>query len=876
MKKGMLSDHVHQLLARLKNVKATPNGWDACCPAHDDAHPSLSNAVGEGGRILIHCRSQGCSAEQITAALDLTMTSLFTPQSNGTPKPEIEAFYDYRDEKGNLLFQVVRFRPRVVDGKPKKDFRQRRPDGKGGYVWKLKGVRRVLYRLPQLVQADPKKLVFVVEGEKDVDNLSKLGLIATTNPQGAGKWRSEYNDALAGRHVVIIPDNDEPGREHARKVAQALRAGAASVRIVELPGLPEKGDVSDWLRSPGNDKEALLKLAEAAPTVANGATDEAPEGGNSESPAAALLLQSAADAVLFHAPDKTAYASVPIGEGDAASAPRATLPIRSRAFRSWLAHRYYRATQKAARAQLLTDAVAHFEARALFDGPCLDVFCRVGTDSAGTIWLDLGCPGWKAVKITAQGWQITDRPPVKLRRSASLLALPSPVPGGSIKELRPFVNVRDEDWPLLVVCLLAVLRPRGPYPVVICHGLQGSAKSTTARVLRAVTDPSSAPLRCEPREARDLMIMANNSWVVALDNLSSLPPWLSDALCRLSTGGGFSTRQLFTDADEVVFEAQRPVLLTGIEELATRSDLLDRSVILQLPTIPEEKYRTEAELWAEFEKARPRILGALLDALAGALKHLPAVQLHRKTRMADFATWGAAVEMALGWKQGTFLEAYTGNRGAADELAVESSPLYGPLCQLVQAGEWQGTPTALWERLTEIAGQTVARSQSWPKRANALTRQLKRLTPNLHRLGFEIDLDIRKGDKKGSRQIRIGRAPAAGNSSSEAPEAPETGAGPTVSDAPPPGSDAPEPGSDGCPPPQNAEEDLPAGASGASDGSPPPFCKTCDNPPLPGEPLCAGCKATVWASPAQPAPTPPPPKSKASAPAFEFPDPAHC
>ena len=166
------------------------------------------------------------------------------------------------------------------------------------------------------------------------------------------------------------------------------------------------------------------------------------------------------------------------------------------------------------------------------------------------------------------------------------------------------------------------------------HGEQGSAKSTTARVLRALVDPSTAPLRSEPRELRDLMIAASNAWVISLDNISRVPYWLSDALCRLSTGGGFSTRELYTDRDETLFDAQRPLILNGIEELAVRGDLLDRCLILYLPCIPEEKRRAELTFWDEFESERPAILGATLGAVSGALRRLPKVKLTEMPRMA--------------------------------------------------------------------------------------------------------------------------------------------------------------------------------------------------------------------------------------------------
>jgi hypothetical protein len=171
-------------------------------------------------------------------------------------KSRIVATYDYRDERGTLLFQVVRYVP--------KDFRQRRPDGKGGWVYDLEGVQRVLYCLPELAGDANGRPVFVVEGEKDSDSLHAIGLLATTAPMGAGKWRLEYSESLRGRHVIVLPDNDDPGRQHAQAVAEALSGFASSVAVLELPGLPPKGDVSDWLAS-GGDKETLLKLAQDCP-----------------------------------------------------------------------------------------------------------------------------------------------------------------------------------------------------------------------------------------------------------------------------------------------------------------------------------------------------------------------------------------------------------------------------------------------------------------------------------------------------------------------------------------------------------------------------------------------------------------------------------
>src|SRR5215213_1483583 len=201
-----------------------------------------------------------------------------------------------------------------------------------------------------------------------------------------------------------------------------------------------------------------------------------------------------------------------------------------------------------------------------------------------------------------------------------MLALPVPEKAvGAERLLRAFLNIREDDhdsWYLLLAWLVQTRRPQGKFPILILQGEQGSAKSTVERLLRALVDPSIAPLRTTPRNEQDLIIAATNSWCVAFDNISNLPPWTSDALCRLSTGGGFSARELYTDSEEVLFDATRPVILNGITDVATRPDLLDRALVVRLPPIPEESRTPEAELWPDFDHARPAILGALFEAVA--------------------------------------------------------------------------------------------------------------------------------------------------------------------------------------------------------------------------------------------------------------------
>jgi hypothetical protein len=277
----MSHDPIANLLDRLSNVTTRGKGWKATCPAHDDGKPSLDIDRGDDGRALVICRS-GCTTDAVVKALGLTLADLMPANGvdhaalsakwakrGGTtkaPPGKIAATYDYHDADGALLFQVVRFDP--------KDFRQRRPDGKGGWTWKLDGTPRPLYRLPAVARADAGALVFSVEGEKDADRLAGEGLIATTTSGGAGNAHHTDLTPLHGRHVVIIPDADDAGRNHARELIEALVGKASSVRLLELSDLPPKGDASDWFNA-GHDAEELVRLAEAAPVLKAGDVEPA-------------------------------------------------------------------------------------------------------------------------------------------------------------------------------------------------------------------------------------------------------------------------------------------------------------------------------------------------------------------------------------------------------------------------------------------------------------------------------------------------------------------------------------------------------------------------------------------------------------------------
>jgi hypothetical protein len=329
---------------------------------------------------------------------------------------------------------------------------------------------------------------------------------------------------------------------------------------------------------------------------------------------------------------------------------------------------------------------------------------------------------------------------------------------GNLNTLRDFLNFGPGDdavWALFAACVVQALRGDSHYPPLVIYGEHGSAKTTAAKMYRRLIDPNKSDLRSPPRNETDLFIQAMNGQVLGYDNLSGLPPWLSDALCRISTGGGMSTRKLYTDNGEVIFDGTRPVVLNGIEEIATRSDLMDRAVILTLPAIPPEKRRLESELWRAFDTAHPYILGGLLDAVSLGLRNLAQVRLDKSPRMADFARWAVACEPAFGVPEGTFLAAYTTNRDNANRSAIEAATIGPYIQQLINdlpEGDWSGTMTELLAELVRIAPETITKQTSWPKRPSVLSNKLTTITPNLRAEGIHVERD--KKDRN-TKMVRI-------------------------------------------------------------------------------------------------------------------------
>src|SRR5437868_6298284 len=300
-------------------------------------------------------------------------------------------------------------------------------------------------------------------------------------------------------------------------------------------------------------------------------------------------------------------------------------PLKSRAAKRYFAGLYFRKVDRAPPGQALQDAIQTLEAKAIFEGAQHTPFVRIAADADST-YLDLVNELWEVVQLKASGWKVipADEAPVRFRRSKAMSSLPKPTHGGDITALRSLLNLGDDDaWVLTCAYLLGCFQPKGPYPVLGLSGEQGSGKSTAARLLRDCIDPNISPLRALPKSERDLLVAATHSWLLAFDNLSGLADWMSDALCRLSTGGGLSTRELYSDGVEFLLDATRPTILNGIADIILRNDLADRAIVLHLPTITEKARLSEREIDAQFAANHAGILGALLSAVAYGMKALP-------------------------------------------------------------------------------------------------------------------------------------------------------------------------------------------------------------------------------------------------------------
>lgn len=427
-------------------------------------------------------------------------------------------------------------------------------------------------------------------------------------------------------------------------------------------------------------------------------------------------------------------------------------PVNSIQFKRRLQRRYYQLYNKTPYNQAVQDVLDQATGIALFESNEEEVYIRVAR-TAENIIIDRNDG---TVIITPNKWEDVAFNNANFWRPQGLNSLPEPKRGGnSLALLRNYLNFEtDSDFQLLVAWLLTAYNPDIACPILTLQGEQGSAKSTNAKVLRSLIDPNGAMITPAPRNERDLVIQAQNSRVLCLDNLSGLKKWLSDALCRICTGTGFTTRRFYTNDEQEIFKIMRPIILNGIDDIATRGDLLDRSIVLNLPAIPAHKRRDERNFWSAFKQDQPTILAALYDVIAAGLAE-PKPQFSELPRMADFAEWITRCEIALNWDNGSMIQAYNGNKDNAIETGLDGDYLASALIKILDGkSHYEGTATNLVEKVKGVAPEV---NEKYLPTTKTLKNRLTRLAPALRKIG--ITWEYKRKGSDGSRTYILDNEP---------------------------------------------------------------------------------------------------------------------
>jgi hypothetical protein len=459
--------------------------------------------------------------------------------------------------------------------------------------------------------------------------------------------------------------------------------------------------------------------------------DELPGGGEA-SILDELVSLARAQCHLHHDADRKAVAVIPT------PGRQEVWRVYSTGYEEWLRSAYWQAKETGVPETTMKSALATIAAAGINDGEQIDIHVRAARDEAGYL-IDLCDEQWRAVLVTPTGWQVLDHSPAYFTRTQSMRPLPEPQRGGDIGLLWQHTNIPGNRRVMVLTWLLDSFRPDTPFPVLELVGEQGSAKSTTQAVLRSLVDPNKVMLRGRPKTVEDIFVAAANNWLVSYENLSGLTAEQQDAFCTLSTGGGFASRQLYTNGEEHIMETKRPVVLNGIAVVATRPDLIDRVIHVDMPTIPSEARKDDADTSADWERDRPLVFGALLDLFADALRILPKVVLAHKQRMADYERFGEAVARALGFEPGEFQRQYAELVRAGIDRALESNAVAQVLDKYfeerISPWNWQGTAGQLYDLLNN---QIIPDRSTWPKSPKGLADQLRRIAPAYRAKGIEI------------------------------------------------------------------------------------------------------------------------------------------
>jgi hypothetical protein len=643
--------------------------------------------------------------------------------------------------QGDVTYQIRPDNPRVMKGeKVRYETPARQPNRIDAHPFIKKHL------------GDPSVRLFITEGVRKADALvSKdeccIALLGVwnwkgTNAAGGKTVLPDFDDiAWNDRKVYIVFDSDartKPGVQRATvRLKDVLGNRGADVHGIRLPAARDgsKQGLDDYLAA-GHTVDDLMELVE---------TEQEAQASAKPPSQATQLMELGRKLYRFgRSFSDESFAVSKSGPNVARS-----LRFGGSSLRAELAKHYAREHGSVPTQTALTNVFNVFDGWCL-EQPAEELAVRMGRHNDSVI-IDMGDDAGRAIAISRDGWQVLPQSPVLFRRSELTNPLPEPTRGGSIDDARRFFNMDDQSWVIFKGFLVASMMPGFPHPILLIRGQQGSAKSTSAKMLVELADPSPSPLRAVPRSQDDFAIMAAGSCMFAMDNLSFIPEWLSDALCRAVTGDAWIKRANYTDGGLSVHSYQRTIVLTAIDVGAMRGDLADRILPVDLEPIPKRQRKEEKVLLADFYAARPRILGSLLDLVAETMKAMGATRPTELPRMADFGRVLAAMDHATGTNAfQTYLQ-------MTDTIAIEvteGDEVAQALKSWVSGDVKTYSDTATgWLRI--LTNQTERPSKFWPATPQHLSGRLKRLAPNLKLIGLEIEFG--RAGKEGTKAIVVRR-----------------------------------------------------------------------------------------------------------------------
>jgi len=641
--------------------------------------------------------------------------------------------------------------------------------GGARYLTTGAGKLPLAYNLPECENAlrDGALDVWITDAELSTWHLHQIGVAAVSpfNLHGAAGGILKELARMGARRVQICTGNTHDGAHAALQFLAAAKKAELTAIARALPG-PVGFTLADLRGRCKTDeafREAVRGLSALSPAKLEAVLpprDEAdapkPPSPTDKAERLLELLDGLQGSELFHTETGEAYIALPRSrEG---SEWRETFALKEERFNVFCRHFFHKTTNKIPDGGVIDNALGVLDGRARFERPLTPVHTRTA-GYKNRVYLDLGDEHWNCVEIGEDvegGWRVMQKPPVHFRRAPGMEALPMPKRGGRWEDLRALVNVgSDANWILFVSWLLMSLRPADfPYPVLAVHGEQETGKTTLCKVARRLIDPNFTDLlNGAAIDRRDLAIIGKNSFVIGFDNLSKMSLDVNDALCSLVTEGSFRTRKLRTDDEEALFKARRPVVLNGINENLGQNDFRRRCVKLQLEPMGAQK-RDEEEVWRDFHRLHPYLLGLLCDAICVSLTFLPGVELKERFGLLDFRRWVEAGESALPWETGQFAPTYRDNLMENIESANEADPFTLCLIGYVDhRGPFSGTAEHLRDELHRFASDIAKSDPTWPKSAQTFGSKLARIAPNLLAIGIQVER-MRPG---GHRLLKIRR-----------------------------------------------------------------------------------------------------------------------